>query len=121
MPWLHGDCSPLGCLVFVSIVNVTEFSPNREDFITKTHEELLSLACWPAQPVYLEFLIFLSLPESRYAILSGFRVGGYSTGQACASRSTEAVMKGSLYVRRIWGRSPQTLSRRGADHGGEHD
>src|SRR5208283_2487363 len=49
-------------------LSLPESSPNDEDFCTKTHEELLSLACWPAQRKCLELLIFLSLPESRKAI-----------------------------------------------------
>ena len=45
-----------------------EFSPNNKDICTKTHEELPSFVCWLAQRKCLEFLIFLSLPESRKAI-----------------------------------------------------
>src|SRR6516164_8097795 len=49
-------------------LSLPEFSPHDDDFCTKTHGELPSLACWPAQRKCLEFLIFLSLPESRKAI-----------------------------------------------------
>src|SRR5208283_2701248 len=49
-------------------LSAPEFSPDGEDFSTKTHEELLSLVCWPGQRKCLEFLIFLCLPESRKGI-----------------------------------------------------
>src|SRR4029077_15400888 len=49
-------------------LSLTESSPNDLNFCRNTHEELPSLACWSAQRKCLEFLIFLSPPESRKAI-----------------------------------------------------